>query len=69
MKADQFQRMAESRQEALDSVFWNNSEGLWQDWDLDTRTHLSGFYASSLYPLYWGYDQPEPTRGHLVLLR
>ena len=69
--ADHFNRSLQDRQAAFDSVFWNETEGLWLDWDLDRQAHLDGFYASSLLPLLWGCSSSAPnvTRHRMVLSR
>ncbi len=67
--AEHFKALAETRREAFDLVFWNETEGLWLDWDLDKEGNLEGFYASSLVPLYWGCGQQNVTRHEMVLAR
>ena len=67
--ANDFKRLADARQEAMELVFWNETEGLWLDWDLDSGGNLDGFYASSLVPLHWGCGQPNITRYQLILER
>ena len=61
-----FEAARASRQRSFDYLFWNETQGLWLDWNLDTNSHLKGFYTSSLVPLLWGCCQ-NATRHKLVL--
>ena len=63
----EFTARLEARRKAFDAVFWNESAGLWLDWDRDSGSHLEGFYASSLVPLLWGCSKPNLTRHERVL--
>lgn len=49
-----FEAAKEAREKSFDALFWNETEGLWFDWNLETNSHPIEFYASSLVPLFWG---------------
>lgn len=40
---------------------------MWLDRDLDSGSHLSNFYASSLVPLLWGCGLPNSTKHEATL--
>lgn len=52
--AAMFEAAKASREQYFDALFWNETEGLWLDWNRDTGNHSTGFYSSSLVPLLWG---------------
>ena len=37
-----------------------------EDWDLESRAHLTGFYDSSFVPLLWGCNPPNVTKHEKV---
>ncbi len=49
-----FKAAKKSRENSFNALFWNETEGLWLDWNLNTNSHSLGFYTSSLVPLFWG---------------
>lgn len=51
------------------SVFWDEREGLWRDYDLEEERHLSGFYAASLVPLLWECGPLNLTRQMMAYQR
>ena len=62
-----FSEALQRRQAAFDAIFWNETDGLWRDWDQDRQAHLQGFYASSLIPLLWGCGPTNTTKHEMVL--
>ena len=65
--AVEFSEALRRRQAAFDAIFWNETEGIWRDWDQDSRAHLAGFYASSFVPLLWGCNPPNISKHEKVL--
>lgn len=49
--ADYYSRLAANRAEAIESVLWNETAGIWQDFDAESRQQIEVFYASALVPL------------------
>lgn len=37
---------------SIQEVFYNTSDGIWYDWDLETGKHRKGFYPSNFAPLW-----------------
>jgi len=60
--AAEFSEALRHRQAAFDTIFWNETGGIWKDWDLESRAHLTGFYDSSFVPLLWGCNPPNITK-------
>ncbi|AFN82603.1 alpha-alpha-trehalase precursor [Encephalitozoon romaleae SJ-2008] len=55
-----FKRKSEERIDAINSVLWCDREGVWNDYDIDTKEHTSsGFYASNIMPMCYGIKPPE----------
>ena len=52
LMADKYLSSWKTRQSNFDVLFWNETDQLWQDRDLDTQQLIPKFYASSLVPLY-----------------
>ena len=65
--AAEFSEALRHRQAAFDTIFWNETGGIWKDWDLELRAHLTGFYDSSFVPLLWGCNPPNITKHEKVL--
>ena len=65
--AANFSEALRRRQAAFEAIFWNETDGLWRDWDQDRQAHLRGFYASSLVPLLWGCGPTNTTKHEIVL--
>ena len=71
-EAAKYRSALEQRQDAFDSVFWNEDSGLWLDWNLDQSKPLDGFYASSLVPLLWNCSrepQANTIQRHKLVLK
>lgn len=55
-----FKRKSEERIDAINSVLWCDREGVWNDYDIDTKEHTSsGFYASNVMPMCYGISPPK----------
>jgi len=68
-KAQFFLQAFQRRQRIFDALFWNESRGMWFDWDLQSNSHLPNFYASSLVPLLWGCSVAPNETKHVALLK
>lgn len=66
-KAQYFLQALQDRERTFDTLFWNESRGMWLDRDLDTDSHLTHFYASSLVPLLWGCGLPNSSKHEATL--
>ncbi|CAH1797539.1 unnamed protein product [Owenia fusiformis] len=51
---EMFRKKAELRQRAIDAVLWNESRGIWLDYDIDLQTSRDFFFASNIIPLFVG---------------
>lgn len=57
-KAQHYAKIAESWQEAIDNVLWNEESGIWFDYDIKNNKVRKSFYPSNLVPLYTrSYDK------------
>ncbi|CAH1780168.1 unnamed protein product [Owenia fusiformis] len=59
-KANYFDLVISDRKRMMQTLFWNEEEGIWFDFDLDKKENLPTdyFYASSFAPLYFKcYDE------------
>lgn len=65
--AEEFGLALQERRRSFDQIFWNEEMGMWLDRDLDTQSHLDGFYASSLVPLLWGCNPVNSTKHQATL--
>ncbi|ADM11130.1 alpha-alpha-trehalase precursor [Encephalitozoon intestinalis ATCC 50506] len=55
-----FKEKSEERKDAINNVLWNDQQGVWNDFDIETREHTSpGFYASNLMPMCYGIPPPK----------
>lgn len=52
--AREFEARADQRRKAMDTYFWNESEGAFFDWDWSTGTFRSSLTAASVVPLFTG---------------
>ena len=43
--------LATKRAEAIESILWNETVGMWQDFDTESMEQIGTFYASTLVPL------------------
>lgn len=66
-KANNFKQLAETRQEAMERVFWNEDQSAWLDYDLESKSSNTEFYASSVVPLWAGLQRGNATRDKLVV--
>uniref|UniRef100_A0A7E4USK8 Trehalase n=1 Tax=Panagrellus redivivus TaxID=6233 RepID=A0A7E4USK8_PANRE len=47
---------------AMKTLHWNESDGIWYDYDLETKTHSNTYYVSNALPLYAKcYDDDDDT--------
>lgn len=51
--AEYFADLLQAREESFDEIFWDESSGTWNDFDITTSDHLDDFYLSSVAPLVW----------------
>ncbi|CAL7933083.1 unnamed protein product [Xylocopa violacea] len=61
-KSQYYAKIAGQLQTAIDSVLWNEEEGIWLDYDARNKKSRNMFYPSNLTPLYtrsYNYQQRE----------
>ena len=51
-KAQQFQDWSKSFQHGIDSVLWNDEDGVWLDYDVRSMKSRNAFYATNIMPLW-----------------
>lgn len=51
-KAKHFRHIADTYQQAIDEVLWNETAGVWLDYDLKNGKPRNNFYPTNLTPLY-----------------
>ncbi|VDP32842.1 unnamed protein product [Soboliphyme baturini] len=47
-----FQARYEQAKVAMKQIHWNEEDGIWYDYDLDSRRHVAAYYVSNVLPLY-----------------
>lgn len=67
VKADQYEAFSEARLAAIEAVLWDNTTGLWLDYDRQLKKKRHYFYASSVVPLWAGVHRGNPARESFVL--
>jgi alpha,alpha-trehalase len=61
--ADKWGRRAEARQKLIDRYLWDQRQGLFFDFNVDTGKQSSYRYASTFYPLWAGLATAEQARA------
>lgn len=57
-KVKQYNKIAKTWKKAIQAVFWDDTAGIWLDWDLINNHRRDYFVASNLVPLWaLAYDQ------------
>ncbi|XP_076064089.1 trehalase-like [Oratosquilla oratoria] len=51
-KSNMYNRMAKSINVTVSRLFWNDEEGIWLDYNMETAAHQTGFYLSNFMPLW-----------------
>ena len=51
-QSDHYGTLAETRRKQIQEFFWDESYGLWLDYDIRTKQLNRKYYASSFYPLW-----------------
>ncbi|XP_043935375.1 trehalase [Protopterus annectens] len=51
-RAEYFQKALQNRTTAVNTVLWNNAQGIWFDYNLITNQSNAAFYASNIFPLW-----------------
>ncbi|XP_041372836.1 trehalase-like [Gigantopelta aegis] len=51
-KSAEFRQTFEERKEAINSVLWNEIQGVWQDYYDPTASHRNYFFPSNVFPLF-----------------
>ncbi|XP_066585009.1 trehalase-like [Prorops nasuta] len=59
-KSKSYEKVARDYQIAIDEVLWNDEEGAWLDYDINTNQGHKSFYPSNVAPLYtMSYDKSK----------
>ena len=52
VEAKKYHDLAQARGVLIHSVFWNETKGMWRDFDLKTNAQREDFYLSHIAPLF-----------------
>ena len=63
--AAQWERLAESRRQSIQKYLWDEQQGLFFDYNFDTRERSTYRYATTFYPLWAGLATEE--QAHAVV--
>jgi alpha,alpha-trehalase len=47
-----YQNRYEQAKKAIKTLHWNESDGIWYDYDLETKRHSNSYYVSNALPLF-----------------
>jgi alpha,alpha-trehalase len=61
--ADKWNRRAEARKKLIVRYLWDQQQGLFFDFNVETGKQSSYFYASTFYPLWAGLATPEQAKA------
>ncbi|KHN86621.1 Trehalase [Toxocara canis] len=53
-KSENYRKLAADLWKSIETVLWNESEGVWLDYDLSKQEHRRKFYPSNVFPLLTG---------------
>ena len=66
-KANTYKEYSDARRDAIEAVLWEESRGLWLDYDRQLKKKRAYFYASTVVPLWAGVHQGDVKREIQVL--
>lgn len=62
-----YQSKYEQTKQAMKELLWNETDGVWYDFDLETKRHSNIYYVSNALPLYAKcYDDEDDVTPHRV---
>ncbi|VDM43237.1 unnamed protein product [Toxocara canis] len=62
-----YQARYEQAKVAMKQIHWNETDGIWYDYDLDRKVHSNTYYVSNALPLYAKcYDDEDDVTPHRV---
>lgn len=62
-----YQSRYEQAKVAMKEIHWNETDGIWYDYNLDTKLHSNTYYVSNALPLYAKcYDDEDDTTPYRV---
>jgi len=65
--ATKYAEKAEEIKTAINSVLWDDSVGVWLDYDLQEQMRRNQFYPSNIFPLWAGIDSNDSNVVQKVL--
>uniref|UniRef100_A0AC35F053 Trehalase n=1 Tax=Panagrolaimus sp. PS1159 TaxID=55785 RepID=A0AC35F053_9BILA len=69
IKAGKYSRLLKDHKKAFDTVFYNETFGLWFDYNLRTKNHNTEFYSTLITPLFVGMIDDEDINVPLRMYR
>uniref|UniRef100_A0AC34G327 Trehalase n=1 Tax=Panagrolaimus sp. ES5 TaxID=591445 RepID=A0AC34G327_9BILA len=68
-KMEKYSKLLKEHKKAFDAVFYNETFGIWFDYNLRTKNHNTEFYASLITPLFVGMTDVEDINVPLRVFR
>ncbi|CAG0917111.1 unnamed protein product [Notodromas monacha] len=53
-KAETYSKIARTRNDTMQEVFWDDADGIWYDFDVQKMQRRKAFYISNVHPLWTG---------------
>ncbi|CAD6186271.1 unnamed protein product [Caenorhabditis auriculariae] len=67
-KVQGYQQRYEWAKKEMKEIHWNETDGIWYDYDIEKKTHSNIYYVSNAIPLYAKcYDDEDEVTPHKVL--
>uniref|UniRef100_A0A0P4WH41 Trehalase n=4 Tax=Scylla TaxID=6760 RepID=A0A0P4WH41_SCYOL len=65
-KKREYDRIAEEKNITMSKIFWDQTDGVWYDYDLNAKSRRRYFYMSNLHPIWSGCYGPEGSRARTM---
>lgn len=65
-KEREYANIAKEKNETMNMIFWDQTDGVWYDYDLHAKRQRRYFYMSNLHPIWSGCYGPEGSRARTM---
>nr|QYJ58449.1 trehalase [Eriocheir sinensis] len=65
-KRNHYANLADAKNKTMNSIFWDQTDGVWYDYDLNTKSRRRYFYMSNLHPIWSGCYGLEVSRARTM---
>lgn len=65
-KQKEYARLADEKNETMSKIFWDRTDGVWYDYDINAKSRRRYFYMSNLHPIWSGCYGPEDSRARTI---